>query len=105
MPHLLSDGFARAVRRGANMLFTTGNDISLLAAQVAAAGRIPIVFIAMDYDPVRMGYVSSIARPGSDFTGVFVRQPELAAKRVELAHDALPHVGRLVLWQFVTLRE
>jgi putative ABC transport system substrate-binding protein len=87
------------------MLFTTGNDISLLSAQVAAAGRIPIVFIAMDYDPVRLGYVSSIARPGANFTGVFVRQPELAAKRVELAHDALPHVRRLVLWHLAPFRE
>src|SRR4051812_32645870 len=48
MPHRLSDGFSAAVRHGANILFTTGNDVSLLAAQVPAAGRIPIVFIAMD---------------------------------------------------------
>ncbi len=105
MPDRLSDGFARAVQRGANILFTTGIDTSLLAAQVAANGRVPVVFIAMDYDPVRMGYVSSIARPGANITGFFVRQPELAAKRVELAHDALPDMLRLVLWQFDSLRE
>ena len=105
MPHQLGDGYMRAVRRGANLLFATGVDNSLLAAQVAAAGRVPIVFVAMDYDPIRLGYVSSIARPGGNFTGVFVRQPELAAKRVELAQEALPHVRRLVLWTFDTLRE
>ena len=86
-------------------MFNSGNDVTLLAAQVAAAGRIPVVFIAMDYDPVRLGYVQSIARPGAILTGFFVRQPELAAKRVELAHEALPNVRRLVLWHLANYRE
>ena len=59
-PEQLTNAFPRAVQRGASMLFTSGHDIGLLAAQVASAGRIPIVFVAMDYDPVRLGYVQSI---------------------------------------------
>jgi putative ABC transport system substrate-binding protein len=97
-PEGLSNAFTGAVRRGATMLFASGHDITLLSAKIAAAGRVPVVFIAMDYDPVRLGYVPSIAHPGANLTGVFVRQPELAAKRVELAHEALPHVRRLALW-------
>ena len=104
-PEGLPNAFAGAVRRGATMLFTSGHDITLLTAQIASAGRIPIVFIAMDYDPVRLGYVLSIAHPGANITGVFVRQPELAAKRVEFAHQALPQGRRLVLWGTPNYRE
>lgn len=104
-PEGLVSTFGKAVRRGATMLFASGHDITLLSAKIAAAGRIPIVFIAMDYDPVRLGYVSSIARPGENMTGLFVRQPELAAKRVELMRDTLPHVRRVALWHTPNYRE
>src|SRR5262249_21163415 len=43
-----------------------------------------------DFDPVARGYVASLSRPGSTVTGIFVRQVELAAKRVEIAHEAFP---------------
>ena len=104
-PEGLSNAFTGAVQRGASMLFTSGHDIQLFAAKVASAGRIPIVFVAMDYDPVNLGYVQSIPHPGANLTGLFVRQPELAKKRVELTHDALPAVRRLVLWQTANYRE
>jgi len=103
-PEGLQSAFMRAVQRGASVLFASGHDITLLAAQVAA-GRIPIVFVAMDYDPVRLGYVQSVRHPGVNRTGIFVRQPELAAKRVELAREALPEIRRLVLWQTPNYRE
>jgi len=104
-PEGLLNAYTRAVQRGATVLFASGHDITLFAAQVASAGRIPIVFVAMDYDPVRLGYVQSVRHPGANRTGIFVRQPELAAKRVELAHEALPKVHRLVLWQTPNYRE
>jgi putative tryptophan/tyrosine transport system substrate-binding protein len=104
-PEQLPNAFTRAVRRGASILFASGHDITLFAAQLASGGRVPIVFIAMDYDPVNLGYVQSIPHPGVNRTGIFVRQPELAAKRVELAHEALPEVRRMVLWQLANYRE
>jgi putative tryptophan/tyrosine transport system substrate-binding protein len=45
---------------------------------------------ALDIDPVARGYVASLSRPGSTVTGIFVRQLELAAKRVEIAREAFP---------------
>jgi len=101
----LLDAFTRAVQRGASILFASGHDITLFAAQVASGGRVPIVFIAMDYDPVNLGYVQSIPHPGVNRTGIFVRQVELAAKRVEFAHEVLPEVRRLVLWELANYRE
>jgi putative tryptophan/tyrosine transport system substrate-binding protein len=55
--------------------------------------------IALDFDPLARGYVASLARPGGNITGLFVRQPELAAKRVELLKAALPGARRVaVFW-------
>jgi putative ABC transport system substrate-binding protein len=54
---------------------------------MAAAGK-PIVLLAIDFDPVTSRYVASLSRPGGSVTGIFVRQLELAAKRVEIAREA-----------------
>jgi putative ABC transport system substrate-binding protein len=46
--------------------------------------------IATEYDPLALGYVKSLARPGGRVTGVFLQQIELASKRLQLLKDALP---------------
>jgi putative tryptophan/tyrosine transport system substrate-binding protein len=69
--------------RKVDIMLAAGNEPALRAA-LAAAGTIPIVFIALDFDPVEKGYVASLSRPGSNITGVFVSQLELAGKRIEL---------------------
>ena len=46
--------------------------------------------LAIDFDPVTSRYVASLSRPGGSVTGIFVRQLELAAKRVEIAREAFP---------------
>ena len=46
--------------------------------------------MAVDFDPLAKGYVTSLSHPGSSVTGIFVRQLELAAKRVEIAREAFP---------------
>src|SRR5262249_28320709 len=75
-----------------------GNEPALRAAR-AAAGTTPIVFIALDFDPVAKGYVASLSRPGGNATGVVVSQLELAAKRVELLREALPQARRVgLIW-------
>jgi putative ABC transport system substrate-binding protein len=59
----------------------------------------PVVMIAVDYDPVALGYVKSLARPGGDVTGLYLQQLDLAKKRVELLTQALPNVhAATVFW-------
>ncbi len=66
-----------------------GNERALRAALAVADGR-PIAFLAIDFDPLAKGYVANLSRPGGNVTGIFVRQLELAAKRVEIAREAFP---------------
>jgi putative ABC transport system substrate-binding protein len=90
--------YADVVKRGVDVLLATGTEAPLQAAQQAAAGRIPVVFLAIDYDPVSGGYAASLARPGGNITGIFVSAVELAVKRIELVREALPGMRRIALW-------
>ena len=59
---------------------------------------IPIVF-PVTFDPVRSGYVASLARPGGNLTGLNPLNPEVAGKRVELLKEIVPGLSRVaVLW-------
>ena len=89
--------YAEMVKDGADILLALGPEQALKSARRAAGDRIPVVFIAMDYDPFRSGHVASLARPGANLTGLYVRQPELGVKRLEIARDILPNT-RLALW-------
>jgi putative ABC transport system substrate-binding protein len=74
--------------------FSAGGDFNLSA--LTHADRLtPIVFIAVDFDPVAAGVVSSLARPGGRLTGVTAIQSALPAKRLELLRELLPHMGRV----------
>src|SRR6266540_3787433 len=68
--------------RKVDIMLAAGNEPAMRAAR-AAAGAMPIVFIALDFDPVERGYVASLSRPGGNATGLFVSQLELAGKRME----------------------
>jgi putative ABC transport system substrate-binding protein len=81
--------------RKVDIILAAGNE----PAARAAAGATPIVFIALDFDPVEKGYVTSLSRPGNNSTGIFVSQLELAGKRVELLREAFPNAHRVgLLW-------
>jgi len=70
-----------------------------LQAMIAAGSDIPVVILAINYDPIEHGYVKSLSRPGGIVTGVFMRQTELAEKQVELLTQALPGKTHLaILW-------
>ena len=75
--------------RKVDVFLAVGTELALRAALLAAEGK-PIVLLAIDFDPVAKGYVANLSRPGGNVTGIFVRQLELAAKRVEIAREAFP---------------
>src|SRR5215475_14223266 len=87
------EGYERNYRelatRKVDVFLAVGTERALRAALLAAEGK-PIVLLAIDFDPVTSGYVASLSRPGGSVTGIFVRQLELAAKRVEIAREAFP---------------
>jgi len=89
--------FAELAQRKVDIFVAVANEPALRAA-LAAAGTLPIVMLAISFDPFEKGYVASLARPGGNVTGYFVRQIELAAKRVELTREALPKAHTLGLW-------
>ena len=72
---------------------------SVLKSAMAVTDTLPIIMTAMDYDPLALGYVNSLARPGGNVTGLFAQQIDLAAKRVQLLKDASPDVrAATVFW-------
>ena len=86
------------VRRKPDIIIATGPERALMSA-IAATDTLPIVMIAVDYDPFARGYVQSLARPGGTVTGVFFQQIELAMKRLQLMREALPDVSAAtVFW-------
>ena len=93
---------AEMVRSNVEVIVAAGAEFNLQAA-LAASPTIPIVIIAVAYDPIARGYVASLARPGGNITGLFHREPDLARKRVELMREAFPEKTQLaVLWDAIT---
>src|SRR5262249_1066788 len=93
-PRGLSAVVADLVRSRPELIVVSGAE-SMLQAVVAANSDIPIVLIAVNFDPIARGYVASLARPGGRITGVVFQQLELAQKQVEILTQAFPERTRL----------
>ena len=93
------DRLAAAVRefarRGVDVI-VVGAEAPLKAA-IAASHSTPVVFRAVDFDPLAKGYIASLAHPGGNLTGMMLQQPELVAKRLDLLTQAVPNIARIVL--------
>jgi putative ABC transport system substrate-binding protein len=83
-------------------------DVILAASQYAfvaamkATTTTPIVGIDLENDPVASGWVRSLARPGGNFTGLFLDLPELGGKQIELLKEVVPSLSKPgALWDSV----
>jgi len=90
----LADPAAELVRRSVALIVATQG--SAVFAAKAATATIPIVFLVGE-DPVKLGLVTSLARPSSNLTGVNLLTAELVAKRLEFLRELVPKAARIAV--------
>ena len=94
-PQRLSELAAELIKLQVGVLIAVGP--AALRAATQATKSTPIVAIDLETDPVRAGLAATFARPGGNVTGLFLDQPSLAGKWIELLKEAAPSVDHIVL--------
>jgi len=89
----VSDFTAEFLRRHVDVIVTYGSAAAVLKQ---ATTTIPIV-LAVAFDPVSAGLVTSLAQPAGNVTGISIQQPELIGKRLELLREVIPQLRRLAI--------
>jgi putative ABC transport system substrate-binding protein len=79
---------------GAGVLIAVGPAAVKAAAELV---RVPVIAIDLETDPVRSGLAASFGKPGGNVTGLFVDQPSITGKWVELLREAVPRLERVAL--------
>ena len=90
----LAETAAEFVRRKVDVIVTSATPPTVAAKQ--ATSVIPIVFAAVG-DPVGIGVVESLARPGGNATGLSLQQTDAAGKRLEVLREVMPGLRRLAI--------
>jgi putative ABC transport system substrate-binding protein len=94
-PRGVSVAAAELMQARPDILVAAGPEIALQTL-ITAKPAVPIVMIAINFDPIARGYVASLSRSGGDITGVVLQQLQLAQKQVEILSQAFPDRTRLV---------
>jgi putative ABC transport system substrate-binding protein len=92
----LPDLAADLVRRDVDVV-VTATDPATRAAKTATATT-PILMVAVNYDPMALGYVDNLARPGANITGLYFQHLELLTKRFGLFKEMLPSLRRVAIF-------
>ena len=94
-PDRLPELAAELVRLNVDCIVTAGETPTRAAKQ--ATSTIPIIMTTVG-DPVVLGFVASLARPGGNITGLSTVSPDLAGKRLELLKETIPKLSRVVVF-------
>jgi putative tryptophan/tyrosine transport system substrate-binding protein len=95
-PERLPDLTRQLVESSVDLIVGVGTDVAKVVRSVT--GTMPLV-MSVSEDPVEIGLVASLSRPGGNLTGVTFISAELAAKRLELLKEVVPQAARVaVLW-------
>jgi putative tryptophan/tyrosine transport system substrate-binding protein len=92
LPALAAD----LVNRKVDVIVANGGSVSALAAKTATA-TIPIVFASVGADPIKVGLVPNLNRPGGNVTGNTISSNELSAKKLEILHGLVPATAAIAL--------
>src|SRR5262249_34489737 len=95
-PELMSGAAGDLVRLKVNVIFAPTPESG--AAARNATNSIPIVALDLESDPLAMGYVKNLARPGGNMTGMFLDLPELSGKQVGLLKEIVPRLSRIAIF-------
>jgi putative tryptophan/tyrosine transport system substrate-binding protein len=93
LPELAAD----LVRLKVDLILVAGGDTAILPAK-NATNTIPLILTGSGSDPVKAGFVQSLARPGGNITGITSFSTELGGKRLEIIKEAVPKVARIAVF-------
>ena len=99
-PELMHEAAGDLVRLKVNAIYAVGPEA--VAAARSATSSVPIIGIDLESDPLALGYVKSLARPGGNLTGTFLDLPELSGKQVGLLKEIVPRLSRIAVFGSLT---